>query len=414
MKSSRRRASAYITVLGTAVAITVIGLSGIMASRVRLRWSKNADDFATARIYARSAVEMGFLRIKSNSSWRTFYGSGIWETNQTIGTGTYTLLGVDPTDNNLANDPMNPVELTGIGVSGGATYKVRTTLLAETVPLTCLESAVHTGGNVTINSASINANAPLTSNLNVTATLASVRADVEAVGTILGLTFFQSIKPLAPARTEPDATVFDYFAANGTAISYGALPGGVIKDILLGPTSNPYTGVLNPNGIYVINCGNQPVSISNCRIYGTLVLLNPGSGSRVEGSVVMGPAVSNYPSLLVQGDFGVGINTAVLTEGGMGMNLNPPGAPYGGVSDSAIDDTYPSRIEGLVYVSGNVSVDQAPTIYGVLIAGGALSTALGSTLSVSYNSTFYDDPPPGFTDTPVMYVADGSWRRVVD
>jgi len=410
----KRRGSAYITVLGTALAITVIGLSGIMASRVRLRWARNADDFANARLYAVSAIEMGLLRIQSNSDWRTFYGNGTWEADKLIGTGTYTLLGVDPADGNLADDPMHPLLLTGIGVSDDAIYKVSTTMVARVVPYDCLASAVHAAGAVTITSATIGADAPLTSNLSVTATLASVQADVEAAGTILGLTYFGSTKPLAPTRTMPGADVFDFYKANGTTISYGALPSGMIQNVLLGPTNNPYSAALNPSGIYVIDCANQPIVIKNCRIYGTLVLLNTNASSCIEGAVVWGPVVANYPSLLVSGSFKLNLSSTALNEGDLGINLNPPGAPYAGVTDVLIDDTYPSRLNGLFYVSGAVTVQQNTTLYGLLVGGGSLTLPLGTTFNVTFDSRFYDDPPPGFTDAPDMYVADGSWRRVVN
>jgi hypothetical protein len=53
------------------------------------------------------------------------------------------------------------------------------------------------------------------------------------------------------------------------------------------------------------------------------------------------------------------------------------------------------------------------TIKGVLLAGGTLS--LQSALSISYNPTFYNKPPPGFYLTPPpMIVSPGTWTQVVN
>ena len=414
MAQNRRRGSAYITVLGTAVAITVIGLSGIMVSRIRLRRAEAANDFATARAYARSAVEMGFYRIENNDDWRSTFASGVWEADKTIGDGTYTLIGVDPADNNLADNDLEPVELTGVGRRGAATFQLRVTLLAELRPLGCLTRALQAGSDISFTSSTLNTDAPVHANLNITALTATINADVEAAGLVSGATFNRSITSLAEPHSMPNADVFDPYIAKGTTISYGALPSGTIENVLLGPTNNPYGGPLNSEGIYVINCGGQRVTIKNCRIYGTLVLLDPANDSRIEASVVWGPVIENYPSLLVRGNMNIGLDTASLNEGDLGINLNPFGAPYDGVTDSMIDDTYPSRLSGLYYVEGSATFTDNTNIHGLLVAGAQISTVLSSTLTVAYDGSFAASPPPGFYEPPTMVVADRSWRQVVD
>ena len=119
-----RRASIYVAVLGTAILVTVIGLSALMTIRIERTYSEGTSDLAQARMHARSAIEIGIHRIDTDLDWRNTYVSGVpWEEDQPIGNGTYTLEGVDQ-DGNLADDNTDPVVLTGTGVQGQARYKL--------------------------------------------------------------------------------------------------------------------------------------------------------------------------------------------------------------------------------------------------------------------------------------------------
>ena len=102
-REHRRRGSMYVAVLGSAMAVTVMGLSAIMLARVERSEVGGLTDAAAARFYAQSAIEIGQQRIRQDSNWRTTYTSGVWETNRAIGTGTYTLEGIDTVDGNLSN-----------------------------------------------------------------------------------------------------------------------------------------------------------------------------------------------------------------------------------------------------------------------------------------------------------------------
>jgi hypothetical protein len=104
-------------------------------------------------------------------------------------------------------------------------------------------------------------------------------------------------------------------------------------------------------------------------------------------------------------------NTSSLGESA-GINFNPVGTPYQGIADSDTTDTYPSLIKGLVYVSGNVTTTNHPTIDGGLIVGGTLSTS--SDLDLTYRSTYFDNPPPGFTAPSKIQAGPGTWKKVVN
>lgn len=418
---NRRRGSTYIVVLGSSLVVTVIGMAAVMAARVERRSTEGAADMTAARFYAQSAIELGCYLIDSDPNWRTNRVNGTWVSNRTIKTGTLSLLGVDPNDADLSNSATDPLVLTGIGVEGEAKYNLQVSLQAKIPPLSCLETAVHADNDVNVVSATVTCNQIISANDSVTAAASTVTADIEAVNAINGTTFVGTTTTGITARKMPDATVFDFYLNNGTVIPFAKIPtnSGIttIENVVISPASNPYDPATNAQGIYVINCGSQPLHIHNARIVGTLVLINPRTDSEVSASVNWEPAVANYPAMLVSGSFIFAMTNVGLSETTIGVNLNPSGAPAGGSVDMDTTDVYRSVIGGLVYVSGDATVYNQTTIDGGLVVGITLTCQAPSGSAApnfGYRSQYYNSPPPGFTDTPKMVISPGSWKQVVN
>ena len=223
----------------------------------------------------------------------------------------------------------------------------------------------------------------------------------------------------------PDANVFDYYIANGTRIPYSSISGGRINGKVISPTtSGGFFGVAdNPKGIYIIDCGGSTIILTNSRIVGTLVILDPGPGSSIgdgigNDALVWSPAVPNFPCLLVRGNMAISnANSALqLVEATYGHNFNPSGTPYpysGGTTDSDSTDTYPAGIDGLVYVSGNDPANPTSTMrypsVANLIVGGAC-TAAKDQLTLSPKLIYNAMPPPGFTGGGTLQTVPGTWR----
>jgi len=414
---ARARGSLYVAVLGIALLVSVIGLTALSAARVELRGGGADADFAAARLYAQSAVEIGLHLIRGDSDWRS-RANGDWFKDLAIGDGTCTLSVVDPADGNLADSNVESVLLTGTGVQGQARYKLQATVTAVQRGLTCLEVALHAGNDVLFSSATMQCLVPATLSANdtVDASASSIACEVQAVNAITGATYTGTRTTGITPRELPDAQAFDYYLTNGTAIVYDTLaqaaPARVIENTLLSPAHNPYGPTTNPQGIYVIDCGGKELRIRNCRIYGTLVVLNPDTASRLEGSVNWEAAVANYPALLVQGPMSFETVSSALTEAVAGMSLNPPGTPYQGSEDTDQLDSYPSKITGLIYVSGDASTTNQVTVDGALVVGVTLSAS--NFLDPAYRSTYFDNPPPGFLGPVDLEIPSGGWRRAVD
>lgn len=430
----RRKAISYILVLGTIMVVTVIGLSAITTMRIRWRSSKNSADFIQTRLFAQSAIDLGMLYIENNPNWRQQKPNGLWVDRVPIGNGFYSLIAIDPNDGILNNAEMDAVIMTGIGLKDQARYKLQITLQPILVPISSLASSLHAGNDLVFNDVTVTSDHIISANDTVRETNSTIDADVEAVNAING-TGYTKLKTIGivPREMPDTATVFEFYKTNGTWIPLSMIPtlSGVktIANNVIGPKHNPYGGT-NLLGIYVIDCGGQPFQIHNSRIVGTLVLLNAGNGSAVYDSVNWEPAVPNYPALLVEGGMNFVYLDTPLAEADVFTSLNPPDVPYNDVEDTDTTDIYPSVIKGLIYVSSNVGTDTGTipvnyrqnihvTIRGALIVGNVFSfvnpvSQKTSTLDLTYDRIYHDNPPPGFMNPPRMIIAEGSWRQVVD
>jgi Tfp pilus assembly protein PilX/cytoskeletal protein CcmA (bactofilin family) len=193
----------------------------------------------------------------------------------------------------------------------------------------------------------------------------------------------------------------------------------VMDRALLSPAVNPFgSGQTNPKGIYVIdNAAGNKIIIANSRIAGTLVLQNFNTASSIQGSVAWEPAVPNYPALLTDAAIPIGLSSAALSEATMNANFNPTGTPYpyvGGLQNANTTDAYPSLIKGIIYSTQNVQIQGQTSVEGTVVAKHDI-TVSGTAVNLKYNSTWLNNPPPGFDlgTTMKMQVTAGSWKRVV-
>ena len=415
----RRRGGVYVLVLAAGMLVTVLGLSAVLAARVSTRSAQSTGELAEARFNAQAAVELARFWIKGDPQWRK-RPHGLWASQRPVGEGgRFSVEVIDPLDSNLADSEAEAVHVIGTGQKGRARHRTQVTLSAEPMAFTCLQTALHAGSDLTLTGLHLSCSQTVSANNSVSASDSTLNADIEAVNGISLSNCSGSGKRTrdVPRRSMPGSDAFQHYADTGTRVAMSAIPSSsgirIIEDVLISPSRNPYGGVTDPKGVYIIDCAGQPLEVRRCRIVGTLVLLN-ANAPVIRDSVSWSAAVANYPALLVQGSARVELTDSSLAEGGSGsnVNFNPSDTPYEGSSDTDSDDFYPSAIMGLVYVSGDLETANFPTFQGNLVVGGTLRATGG--LRLVYRDTWLKNPPPGFVSAYRMVVAPRSWKQLTE
>ncbi len=127
----RRRGSAYISLLGVSMIVTVIGLSALLGTRVELRTAGLTEAATQARYSAASGLELVLLRIATDPKWRTTYSNDTWTAEETILDVAFSFKLVDEQDGDLANDLTQPVRLFAKAIVGDAVRIYSVLLEAE-------------------------------------------------------------------------------------------------------------------------------------------------------------------------------------------------------------------------------------------------------------------------------------------
>jgi hypothetical protein len=417
-----RPGTAFLAAVGVGMLVGTLAIGAMATARSRARGLQMQIDESIARQNAIAAVEFARATIAADADWRTTYAVEMWLNGVEMNGGTFGYSVVNPSGA-INRDPLDSVVVTGEGLRGVARQRMSVYLDATKVPLTCLTVPMTIAGAISATSATINGSGlTVATNSSFTSVLATIRPNVEARTTIIGTGFSGTTTTGATARTMPASTVFALYTAGAGVIPVASLPNGgllglggkQLTDVVLGPNHNPY-GSTNSSGVYVLDCQNTSITISNCRIVGTLILLNPGASTTISGSVHWTPAVSNYPCLLVNGAITLSLSSSSLSESTENVNFNPPGAPFpfvGGSADTSKDDTYASVIDGLVYASGAITVGGSTTV-DMIVGGGTFTMNALSTLTIRDEAAYAADPPPGFY-TVHMSPRPGSWSYVVD
>ena len=425
----RRSGMIYLLMLGMAMLIAIMVSGALIISRVTARKNAMASNGLNAEALAETAIEYALTKINTPTTgptWRATNTSAVEGTPVPFNGGTISYIIKDEITNHLTSTTTNPIRIYGIGRYQGS-KKIYSVRCQGEKPLTCLNAALCVGGNFaptqshSITGPDFTLATNGTFNGNVAGSGSPYLADLEAVGSItldkVNVAGFTSTGVVA--RDMPPSNAFESYIAQGTTITFSSIPSGIIQNVLISPSSNPYGTKTNSKGIYIIDCGGLNISITRCRIVGTLVILNPGSAC-VIGSNTLGlnwsPAVPNYPCLMFNGNctFSVGKDavTPLSESTSPATNFNPAGTPYpyyGGTTNATSTDTYPVAINGLVYISGNVTGNVGYYSIDQLIIGGTYNPSK-DTITFTYDTIPSSKPPPGFGGAGNMVPIPGTWR----
>ena len=126
-----------------------------------------ASDVAQARLNAQSAIHIGLEQLNTDPDWRFNHSNGVWKTDVPVASGSFSLVGIDPTDGNLQNGLTDPLILRGVGRQNRSVQKSQITVLPKTSPLDSLRNAAQAGGNITFNNANVASSGTFGANGNV-------------------------------------------------------------------------------------------------------------------------------------------------------------------------------------------------------------------------------------------------------
>lgn len=418
----RRRGSAYMAVIGASLLVTVIGLSSLMLTRIHHRTLDRAGCGSEARFKAQSAVESVIGASRVFSTWRTYWGLDHGDTYGplSLGNGELYFKLEDPEDGDLQDDPSDAVKITGTGVVDGAAFSL--SAMAKPPALELLSKAVSAtqmfiidgGAELTV------VGAPACCHKGEDQTVAmffvwpggKVDGDVDT-HTLIEIGKITGDKTTGIGNINlPDSDTVDYYVTRATTISYSAIDSGKIKEMILSNTTNPM-GAVDLNGLYVIDAGNNDLTIEDCRIRGTLVvLLDSGKKLEIKKGVYWEPYRPDYPALIVSGGNEVRLSIeSNLSEDDLEMNFNPPGVPYEDETDSDQVDEYPGKIKGLIHIAGSSTttwLEKITQIEGCLLCNGSLNVK--DSVKVSHAANLVSNPPKGYTATH-LNIVDGTWQR---
>lgn len=412
-----RHGAVYIVVLMASLIVATLAMAALSSAQFYARGINRDTDFRRAQMTADAALEWAVANINADADWRTTHANNVDVAARQFN-GTSIRYRLIDSDGDLADDLLDPCDLVVTSSSGDASFSWRATIEPCGPALNCLDYAFAGHDNFTVSGLSLfctDGSIAADNSITVNNT-GRMTADCYAGGTCTG-DIYGSINTFSGTLEIPDESILDRYASIATSIDSALLPqvsGALeISGQLLSPAVNSISGVGNPLGIYVIDCGNNNIRIKDSRLNCTLILRNSGPGSLVSGSVYWDVPRANYPALLIDNNLELTMLNTPLKESSVGVNLNPAGTPYRGEVDTNTSTVYPSQIRGLIFSSQEIKVGSlfAKTqIFGTLVCGNKAEVT--GALTVHYRDIYALDPPPGFCSYASVRIAAGSVSHV--
>jgi len=411
-----RRGTVYLLVLAVTTIVTAIGLGAMLSQRAHTDAASRARDTADARAAASSAIELAAWMIDLDPNWRHNFGEGTWFASLDVGRARASLEAVAADGNTWdPDDREQPIELTATATAGEATQHLRVVIEGVRLPpepIDALRKGALAQNRLSVEGGKelASPDAPVASN-DLMVNNGIIDADIETdsysgVGVVTG-----AVQMPTPDESMPGIDDLSAYTDRGTELS-GVVD---ISGAVLSPATNPY-GSANAEGIYVVRAGSSDVVISESRIVGTLIVLAPGRKVTIKDAALLQPAAGGMPTLIVDGDLVIdlesegsgpggsgeegedGGSAGSLDEGDANTNFNPPGTPYEGSSDNDRNDVYPSVVRGLVHATGTITFKKTARVEGVVLAGDAID--FENEHELLHEPELLADPPAGYRKPP--------------
>lgn len=411
----RRRGMIYILVLGVASMIAVVGIGAVMLSRSQIRTTAAARDWSEAGAAAQGGVEFAVAGMNSSATWRSDAKNLTAIGPLAIGKARVLLYIADEVDGDLANKWAESVRIYSVATCGGATraYSV-VAAPAGNIGLDALRCAVHAAGTLTTSGAMAAAGGPISCATSMTNS-ATITADVET-NTLSSSGYVNGIvKTGVPAKAMPDSAAWTRYASGATTIPWSSIAGGTIDRRVLSAGVNSIGGGVNPNGVYAISVPlSSTLTIMRSRLQATLLItLGASAALVVRDENLWEPGTSSQPAMILQGGslssvtLGGSNSGSSLSEATHGVNFNPAGAPYAGVTNSNTSDIYPSELRGVLHILNErpVIITSNLRTFGTVLAAG--NVTINSAAVLTANPALMTSPPGGYE------AASGSKMKIV-
>ena len=321
-RMQRRRGSTYFMVVSIALLAGTISLGSLALSTAQRRQSAITRDMAHADLLVRSAVEYGMNEIDNQGKWRTgfqAYQNGVLSGRLTVGTGKLAWTLVDPVDQDITDDPRDPVWIIGQGEAGYSTRRYGVLAFPQGRPLEALKCAVHCTRKLSVNDDLTAGIGPLSSDTEIDVGDNLVYAQLESPHISRSSNLVGAAIKKGAAKPIPDATVFQAYATMANEFDYASLPGGRIDSTIISSTRNPdAASPANAWGIYQVRVpAGSDLAISNTQITGTLLVELTGDHSTltVSEGVVWTSADDHFPALIVLAHSDVGTTVTLGSRG---------------------------------------------------------------------------------------------------
>jgi hypothetical protein len=420
MKRMRpRQGFLYLAVLFTSLIVIASATAAFSISTNRLRSRQATLDSSDAlRTAEAEAHRMASLLSTADLSWRSTLSNDVVSSWRSGDGGALLCSKLNDTDGNLADDSADPVTVTCYSALRQARRGVSFSLRPIAKPLSILDYGLVSSGAIALTSPATFASTGRVlsgSNIvvgpNVIASAAAWNATSAISSTARG------VKTVTGQSVSiPGSTITSKYTELATPIAVASLPqsGGalLLRRRILTSTVNPF-GTVNADGIYWINAGGLPVTISECRVRATLVITNSSLVTLTAANHLTSPS-SGAAVLVTTAPIRVTQCARLLIESSTSTNFNPTSMPYRGVGDSDTADRYQSVLEGLVYTPGlfEWASDNAINgmwIHGTIVCGNA---TISGPISIEADRDSYTNPPLGFRLYDTMQFVRGSWRTV--
>lgn len=365
-RSSRKRGTIYIFVLVSSMIVTMIGLMGFKMIRAQAAVAQADTQRDEAAVLAESAVQWGIHLVMLKEGWRDVVGSGVPIRTITFGSGQFTTTIIDD-DGDLADDESDGFRIIGTGIVGSASQTYEVTIsqpVGGAHP--AIDRSLSVGGTLRV--------AEGTMSLENGGEVGTLNAHASTSGT-------GNITEVSPVD-QPGNSLIDTWAAVGTGIRQNVHK-GTIDSATFSDSSAPYGITPNTDGIYVIDAADSLLTLTNCRIQGTLVILNAAAGSVEITDCQFSFGDHGGPTLIVDGNAQI--------DAGFDIGVH----------------------QGLIYIDGDLKMIDRFMLMGSLMVTGNM-TMSHDFMSVNAHPSATNGPPDGFTSSTTLEVLDGSWRRVVN